>query len=102
MTRYDWWSYVKAMIRRYPQMVRKGDTIGNAERREREAVERALQSIALLPDGESRSELVRLVFWRQSHTIEGAAMVLHCSESTALRWHRDFIYRVAREFGLMD
>nr|DAG44601.1 MAG TPA: Helix-turn-helix of DDE superfamily endonuclease [Caudoviricetes sp.]DAP79792.1 MAG TPA: Helix-turn-helix of DDE superfamily endonuclease [Caudoviricetes sp.] len=102
MTRYDWWGYVKAMIRRYPQMVRKGEAIGNAERREREAVAKALRSLEDLPDGESRSELVRLVFWRQSHTIAGAAMVLHCSETTASRWHRDFIYSVAREFGLMD
>lgn len=102
MTRYDWWSYVKAMIRRYPQMVRKGENIGNAERREREAVTRALEALKDLPDGTSRSRLVELIFWKRSHNIAGAALLLHCSERTAQRWHRDFIYSVAREFGLMD
>ena len=91
--RHDWWGYAKGMIRRYPDAV-------NA--REHGAVEHAVSITRGLPDGAERMALVDMIFWRRSHTLTGAAGVCHVSERTAQRWHADFIWLVAREFGLTE
>lgn len=99
----EWWGYVKAFIRKYG-MVKKGDLneISNAEWREIEAVERALAITQEMENAKERLELVELVFWKKSNTLQGAAMRLNISEHTAQRYHSDFIQTVAKEFGLMD
>lgn len=91
--RYDWWSYVKAMIRRYPHAVTQ---------RERCAVEQAIAVTRGLSAGAERMALVDMIFWRRSHTLPGAAALCHVSERTARRWHTGFVFLVAREFGLME
>ena len=109
--RYDWWSYAKGMIRRYPELQREFAgretpedvwTLPATRQREFEAVRRAVAATRAEPDGEWKLELVRLVFWAQSHTLDGAALRVHVSHRTAVRWHSAFIYRVAALYGLMD
>ena len=51
--RYDWWSYVKAMIRRYPDAVTE---------RERCAVEQAVAVTRGLSAGAERMALVDMIF----------------------------------------
>lgn len=130
--RYDWWGYVKGMIRRYPELCEKeqelhtvsitrqlfdmprgkgrtADTTADAairelpdiNRRELKAVRSAIEETKKLDTGEARLYLIRLVFWKRSHTLEGAALQCHISYITACRWHRDFIYSVAYAFGLL-
>ena len=91
--KYDWWAYVKGMIRRYPD---------SCTVREREAVEAAIEDTRRFVDASERLRFIDLEFWRQSHTFIGAALECHISERTASTWHRDFIYSVARHFGLME
>ena len=91
-----WWGYVKAMIRVYP-LKREGAL---AER-ENAAVSRALEETSTLPGGADRRRLIDLVFFAQTHTLEGAAQQLHCSVRTARRWHTDFIRLVAKKYGLL-
>lgn len=91
--RYDWWGYVKGMIRRYPN---------RNTAREREAVEKAIERTGEMPDGAARLALVKLVFWRGTHTLSGAAQKCCVSGRTARRWHTEFIRTVAGEFGLME
>lgn len=91
--RYDWWGYCKGMIRRYPS--RNTD-------KEREAVAAAVEITRALPDGECRIKLVELIFWKKTHTLQGAAGKVGASERTARRWHTEFIRCVAREYGLME
>lgn len=55
-----------------------------------------------MQDGEERLKFICLVFWDKTHTLEGAAMAVNCSDRTARRWHTDFIKRVARNYGLLD
>ena len=55
-----------------------------------------------MQDGEERLKFIRLVFWDKTHTLEGAAMEVNCSDRTARRWHTDFIKCVARNYGLLD
>ncbi len=69
--------------------------------REYMAVRNALARAEARSDGALRVELVKLVYWQRTHTIAGAATRLHVSERTARRWHRDFVYTVAAEYGLI-
>ena len=132
-TRYDWWPYVKGMIRRYPELCSQEadlhttavtpnysgtpgghgghtDPVANAalrtlpevNRRELEAVRAAIRTTESLPSGRERMSLVKLYYWQRSHTIFGAANAIHISEKTALRWNRELIMQVAKNFGLLE
>lgn len=131
--RYDWWSYVKGMIRRYPELcarqeeLRKtslspdlsgmphgrgkiSDPVANAalrelpkiNQREMEAVHKAIEETKKLDTGEERLRMIRLVFWDQTHTLEGAAQKCNISYSTARRWNSFFIKEVAKSFELIE
>ena len=130
--RYDWWPYVKGMIRRYPAlreeyadlhsqnmtanysgMPRGGgggrsvETIAVRElpstrQREYEAVRRAIEITERYRNGRDRLKVIRLVLWDKSHTVEGAAVQIPCSSATAWRWHAEFIRLTASNFGLLD
>lgn len=130
--RYDWWPYVKGVIRRYPVLKQEyedphnqpitqsysgmtgggGDGRGleraairelpSTKQREYEAVRRAIQQTERYPNGRSRLKVVKLVLWDRSHTLEGAALLVPCSARHAKDWHGDFIRLVASNYGLMD
>lgn len=130
--RYDWWPYVKGMIRRYPELCARqeelrrtkmspnltgmpsahgqtSDPVADAalrelpeiNRRELEAVQQAIEETRSLPNGEMRLEMVRLIFWKRTHTLEGAAMELRWSTRKLVEWHGEFIRCVAKYFGLL-
>lgn len=93
--RYDWWGYAKHMIRRYPDRVNEN---------ERAAVEAALAQTERMRGGGDRLAIARMVLIEGSHTLNGAAREIPCSERTAQRYHADFIRAVGRSFrcdGLM-
>lgn len=128
--RYKWWGYVKAVIRAYPGLCKElaelqqqsttaayGPVSGHSgtgrpaeqaamkllpatEQREYEAVKAAVQETELLPDGAVRLKMIELVFFCQSHTLQGAAMQVHMSYASAKRRHNDFICLVAEELSL--
>lgn len=130
--RYDWWSYVKGMIRRYPQLkeehgdLRSQPVVANlsgmpsgtsvsrptenaalrelpaTKQREFEAVRKAIETTERYANGLDRLRVINLVLWKQTHTIEGAALRIPCSWRTAAQWHGEFIRLVARYYGLMD
>lgn len=98
--RYDWWGYIKAVIRRYPAL--KGREVSGIALREKETVEAAIAATERMQNGRERLEVVDMVFWKQTHTLSGAALMVPCSERTARRWHTEFIKEVAKKFGLID
>lgn len=130
--RYDWWSYVKGMIRRYPNLKQqydalhetritapitgmpRGNNVSNptanaalrelspVNQKEFEAVHKAVETTRGYKDGVDRLKVIRLVLWDRSHTVEGAALQVPCSDITAKRWHRDFIRLTAKYYGLLD
>lgn len=130
--RYDWWPYVKGMIRRYPAlkeqyaelhtssmtanysgMPRSGAVSRGTEdiaarelpstrQREYEAVRLAIQQTERYPNGRERLAIIRMVLWDRQYTLEGAALMVPCSAMTARRYHTAFIMRVAKNFGLLD
>ena len=129
--RYRWWGYVKAVLRAYPDHKSELESLkqskmtasyggtapaGGASKpvegialrrlpedaqREYEAVERMLKAMDRFPDGENRRELVDRVFFRKTHTLQGAAMAQYVSYSTAKRWHNKAIEQTAIELGLL-
>lgn len=130
--RYDWWPYVKGMIRRYPalwekyrnlhsqsitadysgmpRLERNSRTVERAalrelpstQQREYEAVKRAVEETKRYPNGVARLKMIELVFWEKGYTLEGAALKVPCGRATAWRWHGEFIRLVASHYGLMD
>lgn len=130
--RYDWWGYVKGMIRRYPQLkdelsdLRSTSLTANycgmpggsgtsrtteaiairelptTRQREYEAVRQAIATTERYKDGRDRLKVIRLVMWDRSHTLEGAALQVPCSIWTAQNWHCEFVRLVASYFGLLD
>ncbi|MBQ9165659.1 MAG: hypothetical protein IJX71_01830 [Oscillospiraceae bacterium] len=127
-----WWGYVRAVIRAYPELRERygelhrpgitprysaGGSSGSVsdptaqialrqlprqEQREFEAVEAAVRETVRLSDGETRLTIIELVFWRQSHTLEGAAQKTHMSYRSAQRRQNAFIRLVAEKMGLTE
>jgi len=69
------------------------------QEKELDAVERAIGSTRRGPDGKIRVKVVELVYFRGSHTIEGAAQIVHVSYKTAWRWTDNFIRLVGKNLG---
>lgn len=131
-TRFKWWGYIKAVIRDYPRLkadradlqemkitagfsprIGSSDVSRGAENyalrilpgvseKEFQAVDQAISATMKKRDGADRLALVELIFWKQSHTLTGAALTLHVSPRTARRWHGDFIRCVAQFYGLLE
>lgn len=98
--RYPWWGYAKAIIRQYNGG--KFTPASASQIAEYQAVREAVEQTEAMNGGKERIWLVRIVFWERTHTLEGAALEVHCSERTARRWHTEFILLVARKRGLLD
>ncbi len=69
--------------------------------REYFAVKSALDLTMRKRTGEERVRMIELVYWEKRCTLAAAAMRLHIGERTAQRWNREFVYLVAKEFGLL-
>lgn len=130
--RYDWWPYVKGMIRRYPALrlelqQRQAQTVTpnysgvsvksetsrsteltairelpTTKQREYEAVRRAIETTERMTASRDRLRIIDLVFWKRSHTLSGAALMIPCHYNTAQKYHADFILTVAAFYGLLD
>ncbi len=66
-----------------------------------DAVEAALRKTRRFRDGSSRCRLIDLVYFRKSHTLQGAADSCHVSFGTAKIWNQNFLRLVASELDLL-
>ena len=66
-----------------------------------DAISSALDEASHRRDGEYIVRLIDLVYFRQTHTIQGAATALHMTEKTARRKHGDFITTTAKKLGYL-
>lgn len=128
--REPWWGYVKNVIRKYPvyrkelralrsqkitpgyskdggrgMTQRKTEAIALRELPPRdqeryEAVDKALRKTRRMPDGDLRVRLIEMTYFKKTHSMQGAAMVLHADYCTVLRWNRAFVYLVAENMKL--
>lgn len=93
---YIGWGYVKDIIREYGTTAHKS----RLKPFQSQAVKRAVDDTKSLVDGTERLNLINLVFWKQTHTLAGAALECHISYETAVSWHRDFIKAVGRNMDI--
>lgn len=130
--RYGWWSYAKYMVRVYPERKKElrdlqsqritanvsavaggsaaSRTAENAALRqlspakqaEYDAVTKAIERTKLARTGRERLAIIDMVFWKKSHSLEGAAMVINVSYDTAIDYHGDFLRLVGMYRGLCD
>lgn len=85
-----WIGYVRSILLHYPHV----------KRREQEAVELAITQTCGMDNGETIRAIVEMVFFRQSHTLDGAAQAVHYSYHAAKRMQRRFLELVGRNLGL--
>lgn len=127
--RFDWWPYVKAVIRKYPRlqadlkalqstsvvasytgMPRGGgvsDPVANAaartlprdEQREYEAVTKAIERTRMKPNGAIILRMMKLYYWDQTHTLDGAGYAVGYQQRQARALHGDFVRLVAKNLG---
>lgn len=128
-TKYNWWGFVKNIIRKYPDYCRELESIREqkitanysatahgsgvskpvetlalrelpkAEQKQYDAVVGAISMTKRLKDGEERLKLIDMVFWKKTRNLQGAAMVCNVSYGTAKRWHKEFIISTALCYG---
>ena len=125
--RYPWWGYVRKITERYPAMRAQLDELQKQSvtanygpqggrssmpsrttetaalrqltEKEQEELDAVEQAIAV--SSAETVEVIRLVFWAKTHTLNGAALTLHLSYMSARRRQADFLRRVARFRGLL-
>lgn len=130
--RFGWWSYAKYMVRVYPERKKEyqdlqsqritreisavtGGSVASrstenaalrqlspAKQAEYDAVTKAIEATKLMRNGKERMALIDMVFLKQSHTLEGAAYTLGYSDTSAVRFHGDFLRLVGLYRGLCD
>lgn len=127
--REDWWEYTKRIIRSYPALCRKAESVGDTpctpaygasgghsggspveravvdrltdkEQRRYDAVRAAISETEVMKHGHQRMELIDRVYWKRSHTLYGAAMCALVSERTAKRWSAEFVRTVEKYLDL--
>lgn len=130
--RYGWWGYAKFMVRAYPGLKAEyqerqsqritreiaavvSGTVASrttentairqlspAKQAEYDAVTKAIEATKRLKTGKERMAMIDMVFWKQSHTLDGAAYALGYSYDSARLYQRDFLRLVGLYRGLMD
>ena len=70
--------------------------------REYEAVRKAVDAAGSVPgNGNLRMKMVEMVYFKRTHTLEGACKELHISYGTAKNYNNDFLCGIAKNFGLL-
>ena len=88
----------------------KGSTTENAALRqlspakqaEYDAVTKAIEKTKQSRTGAERLAIIDMVFWKKSHSLEGAALAANVSYDTAIDYHGDFLRLVGFYRGLSD
>jgi len=98
---YPWWGHVKAIIQAYPGQM-GGRYLSPVETMNYEAVKAAIEDTQRMENGKARMKVIQLVHLNRTHTVEGAALTVPCSERTAANWQRQFFEMVARNRDFLD
>ncbi len=71
-----------------------------ADEQEYQEVTNALRITKSLPDGESKVKLIELMYFKHGGIkMENAALKVNVSYSNARRWHKEFLYLIAKLHG---
>ena len=58
------------------------------------AVEFAMRMQSVYPNGQERIKMIELVYFKRTHTLEGAAMECHYADRTVKRWNNEILTAV--------
>ncbi len=95
-------SYIQEVLRDYPKICKKiPEKRTRNEQRRVESVERMLEQVDQLPDAKEKMQLIKLVYFSESHNLYGAAMKLYISVRTAVRWNHEILCIAADSMDLM-
>lgn len=94
--KHYWFGNVVNMVKRYPAIKNEGSIQSALFTM---AIEKTLKEIEGKKDAESILELVDLLYFSKTCTMDGAALKLNISRRTAQRWSSDFIYSVGKNAG---
>lgn len=61
------------------------------DQRALDAVSSAVNTTLRYRNGHERLKLIDLIYWKRTHTLDGAAMRLNISIATAKAWHSGFV-----------
>ena len=87
----DWRRQARKALREYPRAKKRA---GDGDRVLIEAVERALWMQSIYPNAAERRRMVELVYFRRTHTMDGAAMECHYSRETVQKWNIEILSAV--------
>lgn len=94
--------YIKKVLQAYPDICKKPpDQRTRNERRRFEAVTAFLEQVNQLPDAKEKRQLIDLIYFKQLHTLYGAAGKLYISERTAVRWNHEILCMAFESMNLM-
>lgn len=97
---YDWWGYIKAIIRKYPE--NRSSELSGVALREHEAVKKAIDETMMMDGGANRLKIISMVHWERTRTLDGAALAIPCGRRTAAYWQREFFEETAKNMGILD
>lgn len=98
--RPPWWGCIRHIVRAYPG--RRGMELSGTALADQKAVQAAIEAMERTSNGAARLNVIRMVHWDRTHTLEGAALAIPCGPATAARWQRKFFEEVARNRDLLD
>ena len=96
---YIGWGYAKKLIREYG-IYQKTPLKSRINPKERKAISDAINSTKTLRDGAERLKLIDLVFFKQTHSLQGACLACYVCDRTGRQWHTDFIRLVCENLDL--
>lgn len=97
--RYRWWGYARNVIRAYPKL-RAAESLSVDDKKELEAVERAIELAKKNRHGDQMLDLIQRVYLDRSvRRVEDAARYMYVSERTARQRHGDFVRLVGKCLG---
>lgn len=91
-----WYGEVKKWVMRYPKLK---DEKSDMAKKFVKAIESTLEETKKLEASEYRLKAIDMVFFRNTHTIDGVAEKIHYSPSQIQRWLNKFINEVGRKAG---
>lgn len=130
--RYRWWGYIRNVIRAYPELKKEYEALHQqsvtanlsgmpgsgavsrgtedvatrelprTKQKEYEAVRSAVETTRVLQNGRQRLQIIELVYWKRTHTVEGAAMKVGYSTDRGKQIHGEFVRLVAKCYGLLE
>ncbi|MDO4669740.1 MAG: hypothetical protein Q4A63_07965 [Butyricicoccus pullicaecorum] len=94
--------YIKRVLRSYPAICKKPlDQRTRNERRRVDSVKQLSEFMEFTDHAADKRKIIELVYFRQSHTLAGAAMQIPVGERTAQKWNAQIIETLAQIMDLM-